>query len=1653
MAPSLHGALLGALALLLSSTPVRAQGSDSCASPTAISGPGPFAFNNSSATNSPEGQPPCGGTANNRDVWFAWTAAASGNTQVSTCGGASIDSVLAVYAGSGCPSAAALACNDDACGLQSTVNFTATAGQTYTIRLGSFGSTAGGSGTFTVSAVTGCAFRPGPDVIVGDLTGPSNYTPAGGIDAIALGTTSCNLGDTWLNWISSTNQHPVIGGNLYKFKVVNGAGRFEQIGQSWLKHGFYALSQNLCCPNCSSTDGTHLGVGCSDPYTSARNGTQSGLGPRWQVNANTGAFTYPPANPSWSGSVARRLEFLLADVESTAGVRYFGESQYVTPDDAAAGNQNNNASWREMTVSGSSSNWAFAFTGTTQREQSAIRAWPLAESGVTLTDVQLAGEGLLVLGHKVTALGGGQWHYEYALYNMNSDDGVRSFALPAPAGVTITNIGFHDVAYRNGDGPGNVNFDGTDWPATQSGGVLTWATQTFAQNQSANALRWGTTYNFRFDANAAPTSGTITLGRYKSGGTRTVTASVPGAGAPDADGDGIPDASDNCPTVPNPSQADADSDGIGDACDTCTDTDGDGFGNPGFPANTCPTDGCPNDPLKSAPGACGCGVPDTDSDGDGTPNCIDGCPNDPLKIAPGVCGCGVPDTDTDGDGTPDCNDGCPNDPLKTAAGACGCGVPDTDSDGDGTPNCIDGCPNDPLKIAPGACGCGTPDTDSDGDGTPNCLDGCPNDPLKIAPGVCGCGTPDTDSDGDGTPNCNDGCPNDPLKIAPGICGCGTPDTDTDGDGTPDCNDGCPNDPLKTAPGICGCGVADNDTDGDGTPDCNDGCPNDPLKIAPGICGCGASDTDTNGNGLADCLDFTLSELLFNPPGTDQGQESIEIRGVPGTLLANMFLLVIEGDAAGAGVIDQRIDLSAYATGSNGLLLIRDSAVVLSPPPSPGTSVVVMDFTPDIENGTNTYVLGIGAPPAVGTDLDTNNDGVLDVSLGAFSPLDAVGMIENDAGGNIGYGTQFGGVNVGPFAAFTPDGLMRTYSANGAPCIWTGGDVLGTSPGPYTFDFALGRTFGFDQHGVTSGVTLSLGVLNAVFDADGDGLANACDACTDTDGDGFGDPGFPANTCGLDGCPTDPLKSAPGACGCGLPETDTDGDGTPDCVDGCPADPLKTAAGACGCGVPDTDTDGDGTADCNDGCPSDPLKIAPGICGCGVSDADTDGDGTPDCNDGCPNDPLKIAAGICGCGTPDTDTDGDGTADCNDGCPNDPLKTAPGLCGCGVADTDTDGDGTPDCTDGCPNDPLKTAAGMCGCGTPDTDTDGDGTADCNDGCPNDPLKTAPGVCGCGVADTDTDGDGTADCSDGCPNDPLKVAPGICGCGVADTDSDGDGTPDCNDGCPADPLKTAPGQCGCGVADADGDGDGVADCVDNCASTPNAGQADADNDGVGDACDNCVAIANPSQADCDNDQIGDACAIAAGAPDCNANGIPDACDLASGTSLDLNLSGVPDECEAPALDFCPGDGSGTACPCGNSSPLGAAEGCLHSLGTGGKVRGTGLPSLAADSLVLTGTQMPNSSALYFQGTTQQNAGLGAAFGDGLRCAGGSVIRLGTKINAAGASQYPAAGDPSVSVRGQVVAPGTRTYQVWYRNAGAFCTPSTFNLSNGVVVIWGA
>jgi hypothetical protein len=149
------------------------------------------------------------------------------------------------------------------------------------------------------------------------------------------------------------------------------------------------------------------------------------------------------------------------------------------------------------------------------------------------------------------------------------------------------------------------------------------------------------------------------------------------------------------------------------------------------------------------------------------------------------------------------------------------------------------------------------------------------------------------------------------------------------------------------------------------------------------------------------------------------------------------------------------------------------------------------------------------------------------------------------------------------------------------------------------------------------------------------------------------------------------------------------------------------------------------------------------------------------------------------------------------------------------------------------------------------------------------------------------------------------------------------------------------------------------------------------------------------------------------------------------------------------YCFGDGSGPACPCfptiGASAP---GRGCPNSLfGSGALLVATGAAALTNDTLQLSASAMPNSSCLFFQGTTAS----AVPFYDGIRCASGTVIRLGTKQNICNASAYPGSVDQTVSVRGQVTTPGTRFYQAWYRNPATFCTSAVANLTNGIQINW--
>jgi len=209
----------------------------------------------------------------------------------------------------------------------------------------------------------------------------------------------------------------------------------------------------------------------------------------------------------------------------------------------------------------------------------------------------------------------------------------------------------------------------------------------------------------------------------------------------------------------------------------------------------------------------------------------------------------------------------------------------------------------------------------------------------------------------------------------------------------------------------------------------------------------------------------INEVFVNPPGADNGSEYFEIRSCdPFRPLEGLTFLVIEGDGAAAGTIDQALPLTGQSTGGNGLFLWRDATVPMLPPPEPGTNIFIQDFVPDIENGGQTYMLVRGFTGSVGQDLDTDNDGVLDLApWGAV--IDAVAYSEaSPAAVSRTYADDVGGVTF-PQLSFTPDWIGRNRC-----CLWFGADVTGSFPGPFTFNPLFTAT--------AAGVPINLGAFTA-----------------------------------------------------------------------------------------------------------------------------------------------------------------------------------------------------------------------------------------------------------------------------------------------------------------------------------------------------------------------------------------------------------------------------------------------------------------------------------------------------------------------------------------------------------------------------------------------
>ncbi|HYM82407.1 MAG TPA: FlgD immunoglobulin-like domain containing protein [Candidatus Limnocylindria bacterium] len=333
-----------------------------------------------------------------------------------------------------------------------------------------------------------------------------------GTAGLSMATTSCNLGTEDVEWHAPMQEdHPLIHMALYR--LMN--GRFEQVGISWMKHGFFALSNSQCTPCQNPSGGDFLGVGCSDTYGVSNNSDRTYLGPREEVNPYTstwectgshfsgGVADCTRRHNSGSGHDAVQHRLVVADGDlANSGATYFYESYYLVRADE---NLINNWGSRACTMSWSGTQWSFS---TPSAGNPLVQGPALGRWGELRTAVNVAGDdGEVLLAVQTTDLGGGTYHYEYALLNKTSDRQIRSFSLPVIGVPTISNMGFHD----------NDTDATNDWQVSVSHGMITWETEDYSQNPNAHALEFGYMVNFRFDADVAPTSMSATLGLFKPG--------------------------------------------------------------------------------------------------------------------------------------------------------------------------------------------------------------------------------------------------------------------------------------------------------------------------------------------------------------------------------------------------------------------------------------------------------------------------------------------------------------------------------------------------------------------------------------------------------------------------------------------------------------------------------------------------------------------------------------------------------------------------------------------------------------------------------------------------------------------------------------------------------------------------------------------------------------------------------------------------------------------------------------------------------------------------------------------------------------------------------------------------------------------------------
>lgn len=397
----------------------------------------------------------------------------------------------------------------------------------------------------------------GPDIVYTSCTGVTTYGPLNGKYAYSLGSWTCNIGNSAVEWnIAGVNGAPGLAMNIYRIHD----GRLVQLGQSFVKHACCAAEGPGCANEagqsitCTATIGsTELNTGCLDSYSSSYNGGQTRLGPKSAVNPWTGVFS--PYSTGSGDAIFKRCQVDQADMSTVtfSGARYIAEGVYVSTREGQQGtpvnnNRNNNASYRQLTNTGNGA--SLTPTGAQFLGKPAIQAWRdhglgagVPDTSVTVSQADVPDEGRYWFAFKTRDNGNGTWRYEYAVFNLSSDLAAGSFTVPVPAGVVVTNTGFRAPQNHSGE-----LYNNDPWTITRNANDVSFAcAQNYNTFVNANALRWGSMYNFWFDASTAPAAGTqsASLGIFKPYTPTSIPLAVSAPSVPPAGCDSLDYNNDN----------------------------------------------------------------------------------------------------------------------------------------------------------------------------------------------------------------------------------------------------------------------------------------------------------------------------------------------------------------------------------------------------------------------------------------------------------------------------------------------------------------------------------------------------------------------------------------------------------------------------------------------------------------------------------------------------------------------------------------------------------------------------------------------------------------------------------------------------------------------------------------------------------------------------------------------------------------------------------------------------------------------------------------------------------------------------------------------------------------------------------------------------